>query len=225
MDEPAGPPRLEPGKNVSPMKLPTADKSFHKALAAIKADPKKSSVLVALILLLGFLWLKVMLKQDPFPARLSAAALAAAPTPAPDNPLARRSDATLAALADWTHNPISPLNRNLFAVKLDYYPQDGSKIATTLRAPVGDGFWDQVAKSLTARADQKKERRILIENLQLQAAQLKLQSTLMGSQPRAMINGELVGEGNVVASFRILKIEARRIVVEREGIKLEIQMK
>ena len=54
---------------------------------------------------------------------------------------------------------------------------------------------------------------------------MKLQSTMMGPQPKALVNGELVGEGDVVAAFRVLKIEARRIIVEREGIRLEIQMK
>ena len=39
------------------------------------------------------------------------------------------------------------------------------------------------------------------------------------------VNGERVGEGDVVASFRVSRIEARRIIVEREGIRLEIQMK
>jgi hypothetical protein len=47
----------------------------------------------------------------------------------------------------------------------------------------------------------------------------------MGAKPKAVIDGALVGEGDVVAQFRVLKIEARRIIVEREGIKLEIQMK
>jgi hypothetical protein len=40
-----------------------------------------------------------------------------------------------------------------------------------------------------------------------------------------MINGSMVGEGEVVAQFRVLRIEARSVVVEREGIKLEIPMK
>jgi len=54
---------------------------------------------------------------------------------------------------------------------------------------------------------------------------LKLQSTVMGPQPSAMVNGEMVREGSVVAGFRVLKIEARRMIVEREGIKLAILMK
>jgi hypothetical protein len=78
---------------------------------------------------------------------------------------------------------------------------------------------------MASKADQRKERQILIENLQLQAMQLRLQSTVMGATPRALLNGDMVREGDVVASFRVLKIEPRRIVVEREGIKLEIPMK
>jgi hypothetical protein len=87
------------------------------------------------------------------------------------------------------------------------------------------GFWDELAKSMAFRADARKEQQILKENLQQQANQLRLQSTMMTTPPKAVIDGEMVGEGDVVASFRVLKIEPRRIEVEREGIKLEIQMK
>jgi hypothetical protein len=58
-----------------------------------------------------------------------------------------------------------------------------------------------------------------------EAEQLRPTSTIPGANPKAMINGMLVGEGDVVASFRVIKIEARRILVEREGIRLEIPMK
>ena len=66
---------------------------------------------------------------------------------------------------------------------------------------------------------------LVVEAVQRQAAEMRLQSTVMGAKPKAVIDGALVGEGDVVAQFRVLKIEARRITVEREGIKLEIQMK
>jgi hypothetical protein len=87
------------------------------------------------------------------------------------------------------------------------------------------GFWDELAKSMTSHADVKKERQILVENLARQASQLRLQSTIMSASPKAVIDGGLVGEGDVVASFRVLRIEPRRITVEREGIKLAIQTK
>jgi hypothetical protein len=47
----------------------------------------------------------------------------------------------------------------------------------------------------------------------------------MGETPKALIDGELVGEGDMVGSFRVLRIEPRRIIVERDGVRLEIPMR
>jgi hypothetical protein len=82
-----------------------------------------------------------------------------------------------------------------------------------------------MAKSFQVQADQKDKREYLIANYTAQAQQLKIESIMLGPQPRARVNGKFVGEGSVVAEFRVLKIEPRRIVVEREGIKLAIDMK
>jgi hypothetical protein len=71
---------------------------------------------------------------------------------------------------------------------------------------------------MAIKADQLKEHRARVESLRAQAARLKVQSTLMGASPKALVDGRLVGIGDVVASFRVTRIEARRIVVEREGI-------
>ena len=195
-----------------------------KAIAAVKADPRRTSVLVVLVVVLAVVWWRVMAGGPG----VSSAALVTAPKSGLSSLRSSSGEpnaAAVAALTDWMHAPVPSIGRNLFAIKFDYFRQDSSRIKPTLRAPEGDGFWDQLAKSMTSRADQRRERQFFIESIQLQAAQLRLQTTLMGSQPRAMINGNLVAEGDAVASFRILKIEARRIIVEREGIKLEILMK
>lgn len=194
-----------------------------KLLRQAKADPKKAAVLVVLVAIMGFMWVRVLggKSAGPTPASASVNAARAASTVA-DNLRASRANAASASLLEWTRRPVASLSRNLFAVNYDFFPQDGTKQAV-LRAPQGDGFWDQLAKSMTSRADQKKEREVLVENLRLQAAQLKVQSTVMGASPKALINGDMVGEGDVVASFRVSKIEARRIVLEREGIKFELR--
>ena len=65
-----------------------------------------------------------------------------------------------------------------------------------------------------------------------QARQIRLQSTLMGANPTALVDGQTVREGDVVASgsgvtrtaFRVLKIEPRRIILEREGVRSEIPL-
>lgn len=202
--------------------MPFATKNWQFNLVrAAKADPKKAAALATLAVVMTFMWIRV-LGGSSGPA--SASAHVSGPAQ-PDNAggfaTGPKPSAMHEALREWASRPISPLNRNLFAINYEFFPQDGTRVPV-LRAPQGDGFWDRLAKSMTARADAKKEQEVLRENLRLQAAQLKVQSTVMGAQPKALINGGLVGEGDVVASFRVSKIEARRVVVEREGIKLEL---
>lgn len=66
-----------------------------------------------------------------------------------------------------------------------------------------------------------------------QARQIRLQSTMeTGAGPMALVDGRLVREGDVVATgtgsdragYRVLRIEARRILLEREGVRLEVGM-
>ena len=198
-----------------------------KIIRAIKADPKKTAVLTVLVTVLGTMWVRMAMRHQETPAN-AAAAIAYQVS---DNRARLYPEDQTASNDKWLHGDISPLSRNLFAVKLDNFPLDGTAAAPT--APqADDGFWDQLAKSMSSRADQKKERAALLENLQHQAGQLKLSSIVMGAKPRAVINGEMVGESDNVATgtgesrtvFRVLKIESRRIIIEREGIKLEVQM-
>ena len=204
---------------------------WDKIRRAVRNDPQKAGILTVLVSILVVLQIRLQMSEDSSgPAR--AAANAAAPLA--DNPppfgavppevhVSAYPLDSAAALRMWMDAPGAPLTRNLFEVDLQRFPHDGSRVQTTNKDVVG--FWDELAKSLVSRADVKKERQILVENLARQASQLRLQSTIMGASPKAVIDGGLVGEGDVVATFRVLRIEPRRIIVEREGIKLEIQMK
>ncbi|MDP9175446.1 MAG: general secretion pathway protein GspB [Planctomycetota bacterium] len=126
------------------------------------------------------------------------------------------------SLQQWSRQPIVPVHRNLFYAALDRFPQDDSK--RTEVSVVGDGIWQQLTKSVSAQADEEEQRQVVVNNLKTKASTLKLESTMLGGQPMAMVNGEMVQEGSSVAGFRVLKIEARRMIIEREGIKLEIFM-
>ena len=200
---------------------------WSRAVAAVRRDPHKAGVLTVMVVILIVLQVRLQMSHGEGPTAANAAS-----SLKPDNSVvikrgsggAARPQDSLAALRAWREAPPEPLARNLFAVDLDRYPQDGNKQQA---APTtgSQGFWDELAKSMSFRADARKERQILLENLQQQASQLRLQSTMMGASPKAVIDGEMVGEGDVIASFRVLRIEPRRIIVEREGIKLEIQMK
>ena len=204
-----------------------------KLVAQAKADPKKASILGVLTVIMIFSWYRMAASggdssssSSAGPARASASVMPvrAGGSLLPDNLRAPTGvSATVQALLEWQRRPIAPLSRNLFVINYDFFPQDGSTPTAPVRVQHGDGFWDHIAKSMTARADQKREREVLVENLRAQALQLKLQSTVLGASPEALVNGQLVRVGDVVASFRVTKIEARRIVVEREGIKLEVR--
>ena len=209
----------------------TKQTMWGKIITAVRNDPQKAGILTVLFAILAVLQFRLQTgARNAGPSRANAASGVSASAGA-DNGSSYagsssqpgRSHDAKAALREWMDAPPAPLGRNLFAVELERFPRDGS---TPTSASAGaPGFWDELAKSMTVRADVRKERQILVENLQHQASQLRLQSTMMGATPKAVIDGELVGEGEVVASFRVLRIEARRIIVEREGIKLEIHMK
>ena len=206
--------------------MPANRNVFDVVLKAVRNDPQKAGVLTVLLVVLGVLQLRLQMTGQEGPSR----ATASVSERTTDNPFragASSSDTkntpdAQAALREWLDAPAMPLRRNLFAIDLERFPRDGSVTSVSTKS---SGFWDELAKSMTFQADVRKERQILIENLHQQASQLRLQSTMMGAVPKAVINGELVEEGEVVAAFRVLKIEARRIIVEREGIKLEIQMR
>jgi hypothetical protein len=209
------------------MDIATVKTPLAKLQAAARKDPKKAGVLGVLVLVMAGLWVKVLVRPAPAPA--AAAHTAAGPKTSSAAQPATLTDNNVrfapAPRTSWTTVKLAPADRNLFLIDYDRFEKSGK--STAQGAPVqqsGDSSPDP-AKSGPSPADLKKERQILVDNLQAQAAQLKLQTTLMGASPKALVNGNLVGEGDTVASFRIVRITARGMVIEREGIKLEVQMK
>jgi hypothetical protein len=194
--------------------------------SGLRREAKKAAALTFLVSVLGILWIRMAMKNGDTPAVANASNRALS---VPD-PVSRGGEATV-AFKTWLNTPLASIKRNLFSVDLNHFPQENR--SASQQANNGAGFWGELAKSVSARADVTKERQILLENLQQQASQLRLETTLMGAKPKAVVNGGFVGLGDVVASgtgearttFRVIKIEARRIIVEREGIKLEVPMK
>ena len=189
----------------------------------VKAEPKKAIALGLLVAILATMWAKIFLFGDNAPPQVVAYPGGKPPSGTSGivnsgTPVGSRS------LVKWTLEPITGTKRNLFAIKMDYFPVDGSRPIFT--GDDGDGFWEQLAKSLAAKADQEKAKGILLENLRLRASRLDLQSTVItDGKPKAMVNGTLVQEGDTIEGFRIVRIEAKRIVVEAEGQKIEVVFK
>jgi len=131
-------------------------------------------------------------------------------------------------LVEWLDAERHPPRRDLFAA--DALPGvDASVTAATGSQTVeksrfDEGLWDEVAKSMAARADHSWERQTRLADLKREAGRLRLTKIVTGPPPAAFVNDELVEEGCVVASFRVLRIEPRRIIVEREGIRLDVPL-
>src|SRR5215212_11799436 len=155
-------------------------------LRQVKAEPKKADALLLLAALLIGMWAKIFLFSDPRP--LSAGSMGAEKVKF-DRPDTLRNQLSPASrsLLEWTRKPITGTKRNLFSIKLDYFPVDGSRPMFT--GDDADGFWDQLAKSLAAKADQEKARGILRDNVMVRASRLDLQSTgTFNGIPKAMVN-------------------------------------
>jgi hypothetical protein len=215
------------------MPQPAANKFFGNLTRSLGPDERKYAILGTLLLLLGLLIVRQVSNSGP-PAPASASRVPAGDNPTLSNGAAageisrglragtpKSTAAGESPVARWLSSPPATFGRNPFAVKLDLFPADATKFQSVRE---NGGFWDEVAKSLLDQADQQERKQEMLSSLQAQARALRVTSVLMGSRPRAVINGELVGEGDVVAGFRVLEIEPRRIVVEREGIRLEVTM-
>ena len=169
------------------------------------------------------MWGRVLLGgHGPAAAQAATAATSPAPSIAPDANTPNRPQNSDVSLQQWARQPAGALGRNPFVIPLDYYPRDDGK--TGDETPAGNGYWDLLRKSMSAQADQQEQRQILVDNIRIAAGTLKLQSTIMGAQPGAMVNGQMIREGDQVSGFRVVKIEPREMIVEQQGIKLAVSM-
>ncbi|HVT88415.1 MAG TPA: hypothetical protein VHD56_06150 [Tepidisphaeraceae bacterium] len=197
---------------------------------AAKADPKKTGSLAVLFAVLLVMVGRLVLNGKatapgsanamPVPSFYNGVSTADASGNSSD---ASNHSGTAAAFQKWVEAPVPPISRNLFAVRIDYFPLDGSR--TVQSESTDEGFWTKLEKSINQRTDERQRHENMIASFTVDAEKLRLQSVMMGPVPKAMIDGKLVGEGSVVADFRVLKIETRKVIVEREGIMLAIQMK
>lgn len=191
-----------------------------RIVAQIKAEPRKAAALGVLAAVMGVLWLKSGSSTHVLPSSASARALSA-PSDSQSPAMSTHAEKALRDLTQWLKKPLPESERNLFSLKMDYFPADGSRPPEQPR--VGQSFWDELGKSLASKADQEKARRILLDNLRIAASSLNTQGTMMANgSPKALVNGTWVGEGETVAGFKIVQIEAQRMIVEREGVRLEV---
>ena len=197
---------------------------------SLREDPKKTGVLSALAMVLLVLVAHWTLGG---PSKATAAVPTKPETALTTSPARANNQVIPQQFADepvraWVKRPVAIIPRNLFLVRTELYPRATPVPQETPAAQ--PTFWDAVGKSQAQQADENKQRLVLVQNMQREAAKLELQSTIMGPIPQAIISGSMVREGSLVSAdgtsvqFQIVKIEARDVIVERDGIQLRLRM-
>ncbi len=203
---------------------------------ALRDDPKKLAFLGALMIIFGIVVLRAFLSGGP------SNATAAVQRPGVDPIIANLPlEQTLTGyrpseevginlpMQHWLKERLDLVSRDLFTVRIENFPKLSDKTQGGSGSLVV-GTWDENEKSQSFEADQKRKRDALIEALQLEASKLKLQSTMMSKEPLAILDGNVVRVGQTFRSgasdgdFKVVKITARSIVIERDEIRLEIRM-
>jgi hypothetical protein len=205
--------------------------------SALHRDPKKATLLAVLTLVLLFSVARTMLSSSPKQSLASSPVVAGESRVAGARPTTvrpsggARGDLSVAPVQAWLSQPNPAPSRNPFVIRQDRYRRAETSSSTAVKTSASWMF-TSLEKLALRVADEQRRQAILLENLQREAARLRLQSTVMGAQPKALIDGRLVREGDVIASgegssravFRVFKIEARRVVLECQGIRLGIAM-
>jgi hypothetical protein len=118
--------------------------------------------------------------------------------------------------------------RDLFKPNPELYPpRTGSgAVGTDLRGQQQGprGWLGQLGEWLNRKRRSQHDRQAWVAAIRAQARALSLQSTMLGATPTALINGEMLREGDWISGFRLESIASGRCVISREGVKVVLRM-
>ncbi|QNN24601.1 hypothetical protein HED60_20775 [Planctomycetales bacterium ZRK34] len=179
---------------------------FARIRKQLLADRKKFGMLLTLLLVGLLLWGRLLIHNVPRTA--TAVPPLAAAAPMPDNVPAPAAEATQRRAVEASLVGVVP--RDVFAINAAYFP----KLS-------GEENPSRLTKSVLDPTDDLEQQMRVIK---AEAGDLKLQSTILGAQPRAMINGTLIGPGQNIAGFTVTEIRPRSITITKNGVTLELEM-
>jgi hypothetical protein len=186
-----------------------------RLLADVRRDRKKTALMCGLLVVAAIVVLRAVLKDSaPAPAAGETAVVGegSLPGPSPQKPAPPPAPAEGAArrAAPKVLQARHKISQDLFAIQLKYFPQDPDAKAGVAPAPTS-----QAADSEQAR----------VAAIRAKAQTLSLQSTIISSTPRAVINGQLVGVGEWTQGFQVIEVTARACVLVQDGVRVQLDMK
>jgi hypothetical protein len=206
----------------------------------ILADKKRSAILSILMVVLVVVVVRALspgsasvpetaVAVQPAPVVRPAAAPTMQPVLETIRPVTKSAAAEPTAPAQATrHRTVRTddlprsLKRDLFMTdEWTNYPLEASLIEKAKPTAQLD-FWSGMAEAARQYSRQRHEES---QTLTKELSDLELQSTLTGRAPLAYISGHLVRPGDRYAGFSIVRIEERRVLVEKYGQIHELVMR
>lgn len=171
----------------------------------LTADKKKLSVMIGLMAVLMLLWGRLILKEVPRTAvanpdiKQVASLFKSAPR-LDTGETVHRVEVDLPA----------KLSRDLFALNPSDY-------ATLKNKPIVEPV---AAKSPVESSDEH----VKVAAVHQAVKGLKLQTTMQGPQPLALINGQLIQVGQSIRGFELVEVLPRQVVLRMNGIDIHLEM-
>ncbi len=175
-------------------------------------DKRKLGLMMALLCFAMLLWGRLLLKDVPRTANAEPAAVVKAP--ATEDKEDDVADNTAVDRPVVLVQLMDRVQRDPFNFNRSYYP-----------IPKGDVPGDDGPTKLTVNSsDDSNDRREAESSVRAAAQHLTLQSTLLGNQPRAVINGVLMAPGELIQGFELKSVRSRAVTVVRNGFVIELEM-
>jgi hypothetical protein len=174
-------------------------------LRRLTADKKKLSVMVGLLAVLMLLWGRLILKEVPRTATASpdvtqvSSLFKTAPRLEPSE-----------AVHKVEMQAPAEVSRDLFAINTDAY-------ATLKIKPVVEQV---AAKSV----DDSSDEHVKVAAVMQAVKGLRLQTTMQGPQPLALINGQLIQVGQSIRGFALVEVLPRQVILRMNGIDIHLEM-
>ena len=179
----------------------------------LSADKRKLGLMAALLGFALLLWGRLLLKDVPRTANATPATVAA-------QAAARTADARAVTDNTTVDRPVvfiyltDEVERDLFRFNRSFYSDPAN----------GEGNTTTVAKSTSNSTDDSGQRREAEAAVRAAAGTLVLKSTLLGPQPRAVINGVLLAPGEPISGFTLKEVRSRAVTITRDGFEIVLEM-
>jgi len=118
------------------------------------------------------------------------------------------------------------IERDLFKPNLASFAfVNGAAVHDVPNQPAGPGWFGQVQEWMAMKAQAERQGLIRISVIQTQAEALTVQSTMLGPSPTALVNGQVLRQGDWISGFQVKQIATEYVIVSKDGVNVTLSMK